>query len=266
MPAEHRTKVLIIGSGPAGYTAAIYAARANAEADPGRGPAARRADDDHHRRGKLSRLRRRDPGPLAHGADARPGRPCRHADDRRHHRVRSISRAGRSRAIGDSGDIYYRRDADHRHRRPGALARACRASRSSRGFGVSACATCDGFFFRGKEVCDRRRRQHRGRGGDLPHQPRDQGDADPPAQQLRAEKIMQDRLFRNPKIAVVWDSTVDGDAGRRRAAGVTGVGITNIKTGKEATLPATACSSPSATSRRRRCSAASSRSTRKATS
>ena len=60
--------------GPAGYTAAIYAARANLDADRDPGPAAGRPAHHHHRRRELSRLRRRDPGSLADGADGGPGR------------------------------------------------------------------------------------------------------------------------------------------------------------------------------------------------
>ncbi len=87
MSERIHTKFLIIGAGPAGYTAAIYAARANLQPDPGAGPAARRAAHHHHRCRELSRLRRRDPGPVADGADAEAGRACRHADHRRHRRL-----------------------------------------------------------------------------------------------------------------------------------------------------------------------------------
>ena len=111
--------------------------------------------------------------------------------------------------------------ADHRHRRHGASGWACRREENFRGGGVSACATCDGFFFRNKEVVVVG-------GGNtaveealyLTHHAVE-GDAGPSPRQLRAEKIMQDRLFNNPKIKVVWDHAVRGDPGRdaARAAG-----------------------------------------------
>ncbi|HYG27888.1 MAG TPA: thioredoxin-disulfide reductase, partial [Caulobacteraceae bacterium] len=99
------------------------------------------------------------------------------------------------------------------------------------GFGVSACATCNGFFYRGKEVvvvgggntaveealfltnfASKVTVVHR----------RDE---------FRAEKILQERLFSNPKIEVVWDSAIDEVLGGTDPAGVTGVRLKNVKTG-----------------------------------
>ncbi|MGB4057420.1 MAG: FAD-dependent oxidoreductase, partial [Alphaproteobacteria bacterium] len=99
------------------------------------------------------------------------------------------------------------------------------------GKGVSACATCDGFFFKGKEVaiigggntaveeaifltnfCSKVTLIHR----------RDS---------LKAEKILQDRLFKNPKISVLWDTTIEEIVGDQM--GMTGLRIKNVKTGKE---------------------------------
>ncbi|HEY5409414.1 MAG TPA: thioredoxin-disulfide reductase [Caulobacteraceae bacterium] len=98
------------------------------------------------------------------------------------------------------------------------------------GFGVSACATCDGFFYRGKQVvvigggntaveealfltnfADKVTLIHR----------RDE---------LRAERILQDRLFSHPKIAVVWDSAIEEVTGQENPLGVTGVKLRNLKT------------------------------------
>ncbi|HEX5776921.1 MAG TPA: thioredoxin-disulfide reductase [Caulobacteraceae bacterium] len=105
------------------------------------------------------------------------------------------------------------------------------------GFGVSACATCDGFFYRGKEVvvvgggntaveealfltnfASKVTVVHR----------RDE---------FRAEKILQERLFANPKIEVIWDSGIDEVIGETDPLGVTGVRLKNVKTGATQTIP-----------------------------
>jgi thioredoxin reductase (NADPH) len=105
-----------------------------------------------------------------------------------------------------------------------------------RGFGVSACATCDGFFFRGKEVAivgggntaveEAIYLTNHASKVTLIHR-RDR---------LRAEKIMQDRLFRNPKIAVVWDSVVEEVLGAGEPPGVSGLVLRNIVTGESSQI------------------------------
>ena len=106
------------------------------------------------------------------------------------------------------------------------------------GFGVSACATCDGFFYRGKEVvvvgggntaveealfltnfASKVTVVHR----------RDE---------FRAEKILQERLFAHPKIEVIWDSAIDEVLGESDPLGVTGVRLKNVKTGETRTIAA----------------------------
>jgi thioredoxin reductase (NADPH) len=106
-----------------------------------------------------------------------------------------------------------------------------------RGAGVSACATCDGFFFRGKEVVlvgggntaveEAIYLSHIASKVTVIHR----RDA------FRAEKIMQDRLFKNPKIHVVWDSVVEEVLASGDPPGVTGVRVRNVKTGKTGEIP-----------------------------
>jgi len=100
-----------------------------------------------------------------------------------------------------------------------------------RGFGVSACATCDGFFFRGKDVVvvgggntaveEAIYLTNHARRVTLVHR----------RNALRAEKILQERLFRNPKIEIVWDSIVDDILGVPEPPMVTGVRLRNLRSG-----------------------------------
>jgi thioredoxin reductase (NADPH) len=140
-------------------------------------------------------------------------------------------------AVGDSGDTY---QGDTLIVSTGATARwlGLESEKAFQGFGVSACATCDGFFFRGKEVCVV------GGGNSaveeaiylagiaakvtLIHR-RDS---------LRAERIAQDRLFANPKVAVVWNSVVDEILGGGTPPGVTGVRLRHAGTGAVTELAA----------------------------
>jgi thioredoxin reductase (NADPH) len=131
---------------------------------------------------------------------------------------------------GDSGTVYH---AESLIVCTGASARWLGLPSEARyqGFGVSACATCDGFFFRGKHVAvigggntaveealfltnfaDKVTLVHR----------RDR---------LRAEKILQQRLFRSPKIEVVWDHVVDEIKGTEMPLGVTGLVLRSTRTG-----------------------------------
>ena len=133
-------------------------------------------------------------------------------------------------AIGDSGDRY---SGDTVIIATGAQARwlGVTGEETYRGFGVSACATCDGFFFRDKEVVvvgggntaveEALYLTNHASRVTLVHR-RDT---------LRAEKILQDRLFRNPKIDVVWDSVVEEVAGTPEPPEVSGVKLRNVRTG-----------------------------------
>jgi thioredoxin reductase (NADPH) len=140
------------------------------------------------------------------------------------------------RCVGDSGDIYV---GETLIICTGAQARwlDLESEQKFRGAGVSACATCDGFFFRGKTVCiigggntaveEAIYLTHHAEKVTLIHR----------RNSLRAEKIMQDRLFKNPKIDVIWDSVVTEVLGENMPPSVTGVKLRNTKTGKESTLP-----------------------------
>src|SRR5580704_16611174 len=229
MAEQHHSKVLIVGAGPAGYTAAIYAARANLHPilvsgiQPG-GQLTITTDVENY------------PG----FADIIQGPWLM---EQMHHQaqhvgtriildeVTTLDLARRPFvAIGDSGDRYL---ADALIVATGAQARwlGVPGETEFRGFGVSACATCDGFFFRDKQVIvvgggntaveEAIYLTNHASRVTLIHR-RDT---------LRAEKILQDRLFRNPKIAVVWDSVVEEILGTPEPPEVTGVRLRNVRRG-----------------------------------
>ena len=229
MPNRHHSKVLIIGAGPAGYTAAIYAARGNLQPilvtglQPG-GQMTITTDVENY------------PG----FADIIQGpwlmeqmrQQAEHVGTRM--LLDLIVAIDLSRrpfvATGDSGDLYTGNTVIIA---TGAQARwlGLPSEEAFRGFGVSACATCDGFFFRGKDVFvvgggntaveEAIYLTNHARRVTLVHR----RDA------LRAEKILQDRLFRNPKIDVVWDSVVEEILGVPEPPVVTGIRLRNVPTG-----------------------------------
>jgi thioredoxin reductase (NADPH) len=229
MPERHHSKVLIIGAGPAGYTAAIYAARGNLQPilvtglQPG-GQMTITTDVENY------------PG----FADIIQGPwlmeqmrlQAEHVGTRMIlDLIVAIDLARRPFvATGDSGDIY---TGDTVIIATGAQARwlGLPSEEVFRGFGVSACATCDGFFFRGKDVVvigggntaveEAIYLTNHARRVTLIHR----RDA------LRAEKILQDRLFRNPKIDIVWESVVEEILGVPEPPVVTGVRLRNLRTG-----------------------------------
>ena len=233
---ERHAEILIVGSGPAGYTAAIYAARAMMKpllvaglqeggqltittdvenypgyADPVQGP------------WMMEQMKAQA---LNVGAEMASDLIVSADLDRRPFRL-----------TGDSGTVY---TCDALIIATGAQAKwlGLPSEDLFQGFGVSACATCDGFFYRGKEIAVIG-------GGNtaveealfltnfatkvtLVHR-RDS---------LRAEKIMQERLFKNPKIEVLWDHAVDEVIGEDNPKGVTGLRVRHVKTGEAKTLPA----------------------------
>ena len=235
MSETHHTKVLILGSGPAGCTAAIYAARANLHpilvAGLQAGGQLTITTDVENFPGFAEAVQ----GPwLMEQMQAQ----AEHVGTRfLYDTIVEVDLSKRPfRAVGDSGDIYL---GDSIIIATGASARwlGLESEQRYQGFGVSACATCDGFFFRNKEVAVI--------GGGtaaveealylagiaskvtLVHR-RDS---------LRAEKIAQDRLMAHPKISVVWNSVVDEIIGDGEPPTVTGVRLKDVKSGGLTTLP-----------------------------
>jgi thioredoxin reductase (NADPH) len=232
---HHHAKLLIVGSGPAGYTAAIYAARAMLQPtmvsgfQPG-GQLMITTDVENY------------PG----FADVIQGpwlmeQMRLQAEHVGTHMVADhISKVDLSqrpfRLEGDSGDTY---TCDSLIISTGAQAKwlGLPSEAKFQGFGVSACATCDGFFFRGKEVAvigggntaveEALYLAHIAAKVTLVHR-RDS---------LRAERILQDRLFAHPKIEVVWDSAVEEICGTDGPPSVTHLRLKNTRTGATSELP-----------------------------
>jgi thioredoxin reductase (NADPH) len=223
------SKVLIIGAGPAGYTAAIYAARANLAplliAGPEPGGQLTITTDVENYPGFAEVVQ--GPWLMEQMRLQAEHVGTRIVSDM----VTAIDLARRPFvATGDSGALY---SGDTVIIATGAQARwlGLPSEEAFRGFGVSACATCDGFFFRGKDVVvvgggntaveEAIYLTNHAREVTLIHR----RDA------LRAEKILQDRLFRNPKITVLWDTVVEEILGEPEPPQVTGVRLRNLKTG-----------------------------------
>ena len=229
MTKTTHAKLVIIGSGPAGYTAAIYAARAMLEPiliqgiQPG-GQMTITTDVENY------------PG----FADVIQGpwlmeqmqKQAEHVGTRMV--FDTVSKADLSsrpfRLQCDSGEVYL---ADCLIIATGAQARwlDLPSEQKFKGYGVSACATCDGFFYRNKEVVVI------GGGNTAVEEALfltnfaskvtvvHRRDA------FRAEKIMQERLFKNPKIEVIWDSVLDDVMGTDNPLKVNRVRLKNVKTG-----------------------------------
>jgi len=236
MAAPIHAKVVIIGSGPAGYTAAIYAARAMLEPiliqgmQPG-GQLTITTDVENY------------PG----YADVIQGPWLMEQMEKQatHVGTRIVTdlvteldlKQRPFRLVCDSGDVYL---AETVILATGAQARwlGIPSEEKFSGGGVSACATCDGFFYRNKEVIVVgggntaveealfltnfaskvtivHRRDH-----------------------FRAERILQERLFKHPKIEVVWDSALDEICGTEAPAKVSHVRLKNVKTGATTEIPA----------------------------
>ena len=234
--SEHlHSEVLILGSGPAGLTAAIYAARAGLAPHMIRGlqPGGQMTitTDVENYPGFAEVIQ----GPWLMeemGKQAENVGTTANAD--------TIVSADLSRRpftlLGDTGNRY---TADALIIATGASAHwlGLESEERFKGFGVSACATCDGFFFRDQAVCvvgggntaveEAMYLTRHASKVSLIHR-RDT---------LRAEKILQERLLADPKIEVIWDSVLDRVEGEEDPLRVTEVRIKNIKSGEESGIP-----------------------------
>ena len=223
-----RAKVVIMGSGPAGYTAAIYAARAMLEPiliagiQPG-GQMTITTDVENYP-GFADVIQ----GPwLMEQMQKQAGHVGTRIVADHVNRVALAARPFRLEC--DSGGLYL---ADSVIVATGAQARWLElpSEQKFKGYGVSACATCDGFFYRGKDVLvvgggntaveEALFLTNFASSVTVVHR-RDR---------FRAEKILQDRLFRNPKISVIWDTVIEDVLGEESPLRVRGAVLRNIKT------------------------------------
>ena len=228
------TKVLILGSGPAGYTAAIYAARAMLKpilvygSQPGGQLTTTTDVENYPGHSKVIQ------GPWL--MDEMKGQAKTVGTEMIQDHINKVDLSKKPFvATGDSGQIY---TADTLIISTGAQARwlNLNSEQEFRGFGVSACATCDGFFFKEKEVAvvgggnaaveeamfltkfaSKVKLIHR-------------------RNELRAEKMLQEKLRANKKIEIIWDSVVEEVVGNQKPKSVNGVKIKNVKSGKIANL------------------------------
>jgi len=222
------TKVLILGSGPAGYTAAIYAARAMLKPilihgiQPG-GQLTITTDVENYP-GYAKTIQ----GPWLMEQMKEQAKVVGTELIEDHINKADLSKSP-FKVIGDSKQIY---SADSLIISTGAQARwlNLKSEETYKGFGVSACATCDGFFFKDKEVAvvgggnaaaeeaifltkfaSKVKLIHR-------------------RNKLRTEKLLQTKLIGNKKIEIIWDSVVEDIIGQKDPKSVTGIKIKNLKT------------------------------------
>ena len=227
MTEEIHTPVLIIGSGPAGYTAAVYTARASLRphlvTGMETGGQMTITTDVENYPGFAEVIQ----GPWL--MEQMQGQATAVGTEMHTDLITNVDFSKRPfKCVGDTGDIYF---AETVIIATGAQARwlGLPTEEKFMGFGVSACATCDGFFYRGKEVAvvgggntaveEALYLTNHATKVTLIHR-RDE---------LRAEKILQNRLFSNKKIEVLWDTAVEEIVGTEDPLGVTSIKIKNTK-------------------------------------
>ena len=222
------TKVLILGSGPAGYTAAIYAARAMLKpilvygSQPGGQLSTTTEVENYPGYSKVIQ------GPWL--MDEMKGQAEAVGTEMIQDHISKVDLSKKPfTATGDSGQIY---TADSFIISTGAQARwlNLKSEQEFKGFGVSSCATCDGFFFKEQVVAvvgggnaaveeaifltkfaSKVKLIHR-------------------RNELRAEKLLQEKLKANKKIEIIWDSAVEEVLGNSEPKGVNAIKIKNLKT------------------------------------
>jgi len=231
---KKHSKVLILGSGPAGYTAAIYAARAMLNpilvfgSEPG-GQLTTTTDVEN-----FPGYSKVIQGPWLMKEMKGQAKAVGTEMIQDHISKVDLSKKPFT-ATGDSGQVY---TADSFIISTGAQARwlNLKSEQEFRGFGVSACATCDGFFFKEKEVAvvgggnaaveeamfltkfaSKVKLIHR-------------------RNELRAEKMLQAKLKANKKIEIIWDSVVEDVIGEKNPKSVKAIKIKNVKTNKTSEL------------------------------
>jgi thioredoxin reductase (NADPH) len=235
MPASPHAKLIIIGSGPAGYTAAIYAARAMLEpvliAGFEAGGQLMITTDVENYPGFAEAVQ----GPwLMEQMKAQAVQVGTHmvAD----HIVRVELGRRPFRLFGDSGEAYV---CDALVIATGAKAKwlDLPSEQKFRGYGVSACATCDGFFYRGKDVVvvgggnsaveEALYLSHLAAKVTVVHR----------RAEFRAERILQERLSKRPNVEIIWDHAVDEIHGAEDPPGVTHLSLKDVRTGAVRSLP-----------------------------
>jgi thioredoxin reductase (NADPH) len=230
----HR-KLIIIGSGPAGYTAAIYAARAMMKpmliAGFEQGGQLMITTDVENYPGFADPIQ----GPWL--MEQMKGQ-AEHVGTElvSDHIVSADLQTHPFRLTGDGGQVY---TCDALVIATGAKAKwlGIPSEEKFKGFGVSACATCDGFFYRGKDVAvvgggnsaveEALYLANIASSVTLIHRRRE----------LKAERILQERLFKHPKVKLIWDSAVEEICGTEHPLGVTHLRVKNVVTNAISELP-----------------------------
>ena len=234
MAETKHAEILILGSGPAGWTAAVYGARALRDVlvvtgiQPGGQLTITTEVENYPGFTEIQ-----GPDLMVKMQEHAEAMGAKVENDH----IAEVDFDSRPfKAIGESGTVY---TADSVVICTGAQAKwlGLPTEEKFKGFGVSACATCDGFFYRGRDVlvvgggntaveealfltnfASKVTVVHR----------RDS---------FRAEKILQERLLKNPKVEVIWDHVLEEVVGDENPPGVTGAKIKNVKTGEETLVP-----------------------------